>query len=104
MFYRTFQYDALRRTQLPLGEMRIAVNNAFYIFDQFAIVYQQKYIYLFQLVFDVEGLPQKTTLIFNQLELILAPAMCKFVQENTYVNFDWTSQNLTLVSHLYKHL
>ena len=47
MFYRTFQYDILRRTQLPLGEMRNAVNNAFYIFDQFAIVYQQKYIYLF---------------------------------------------------------
>ena len=69
-----------------------------------AIARGQKSIYLFQLVFDVEGLPQKTTLIFNQLELILAPAMCKFVQENTYVNFDWTSQNLTLVSHLYKHL
>ena len=27
----------------------------------------------------------------------------KFVQENTFVNYDWTSQNLTLVSHLYKH-
>ena len=44
MFYRTFQYDILRRTQLQLGEMRNAVNNAFYIFDQCAIVYQQKYI------------------------------------------------------------
>ena len=66
-------------------------------------MFPQKSIYLFQLVFDVEGLPQKTTLIFNQLERTQVPAMYKFVQENTFVNFDWTSQNLTLVSHLYKH-